>query len=129
MTQKHRGIWKPNLPGSLPRGVDSGWEQTGDRLVWELLEEYYFRSARRSTNPETAFAASTNLIKGGLYRSVSSFFYRDCDHRLMRFVNAATGLPAQATEAKADRRESRIYKQCLIPHSQEALQIRKRRQR
>ena len=69
--------------GSLPAGVDSSWEQTKDRFVWALLEEYIFRPTGRPINPEVAFANINQHIKEDLHRSVSDCFYRDRDHHLM----------------------------------------------
>lgn len=69
-----------------PKGIDSSWEETKDRFVWKLLEEYYFGPPGRSINPETAFANINKHIKEDLHRSVSDLFYRDCDHRLMNLI-------------------------------------------
>ena len=40
-------------------------------------------------NPETAYANINNFIKEDISRSVSGFFYRDCDHHLMKLLTWA----------------------------------------
>ena len=77
------GEGRPELPP--PEGADSSWNQTWDRLVVELLEEYFFRRPGKSINPETAYANIHNYIREDLHRSVSDFFYRDCDRHLMNY--------------------------------------------
>ena len=72
-TAKGRGKGKHTVP--LPVAADSSWEQTKDRFVWALLEEYFFRPAGRSINPETAFASINKHIKEDLHRSVSELFF------------------------------------------------------
>jgi len=74
VTQTGKGKRKRESTEPLPEGVDSSWEQTKDRFVWELLEEYYFRPAGRSINPEMAFANTIKFIKEDLHRSVSDSF-------------------------------------------------------
>lgn len=69
-----------------PKGNDSSWEETKDRFVWKLLEEYYFGPPGRSIDPEMAFASINKHIKEDLHRSVSSFFYHNWDHRLMNLL-------------------------------------------
>ena len=70
--------------GPLPEGAEySSWEKTTGNFVWELLDEYHFRSAGGSANPEKAFANIRKIIKEDLHRSVSNLFYHDCDRRLM----------------------------------------------
>ena len=68
-----KGRQKLDPPDPSP-GIDSSWEQTKDRFVWELLEEYHFRPAGRSIDPEMAFASIYKYIKEDLHRSVSNFF-------------------------------------------------------
>ena len=97
-----KGRRKRRPPEPLPEGADSSWEQTKDRFVWELLEEYLLRPTGGSINPEVAFAAVTKFTKEDLHRSVSDLFYRDYDHRLMNFVNAAI-----ATRSSGCRNKSR----------------------
>ena len=82
--RKGRRKREPSDP--LPGGANSSWEQTKDRFVWKLLKKYYFRRAGASIDPEKAFAKVKKFIKEDLRRSVSNFFYRDCDHRLMNFL-------------------------------------------
>ena len=83
MTQRDKGKQERGSVEPLSEGVDSSWEEAKDRLLWEMFEEYHLRHAGRSINPETAFATTVKFIKEDLHRSVSDFFYRDCDHRLM----------------------------------------------
>ena len=68
------GRQKQDLSDPSPEGTNSSWEQTKGRFVCELLEEYYFRPAGGSINPETAFANINKFIKEDLHRSVSDFF-------------------------------------------------------
>ena len=67
------GEGRPELP--LPEGTDSSWDQTWDRLVVELLEEYFFRRPGMSINPELAYANIHKFIREDIYRSVSDFFF------------------------------------------------------
>ena len=113
MTQKGRGKQKCGLTEPLPEGVDSSWEETKDRFVWELLQEYYLRPTGESLNPEMAFANINNYIKEDLHRSVSDLFYRDCDRRLMKLLMRQQPLRVQAAKAIADAKESRVYDQYL----------------
>ncbi|KAF9648412.1 hypothetical protein BDM02DRAFT_3269526 [Thelephora ganbajun] len=91
-TRRGRGKRKRDPSEPLSESVDSSWEQTKDRFVWELLEVYHFRPAGRSINPETAFASLERFIKEDLHRSP---------------------LAAKAATAKADKKESRVYEQYL----------------
>ena len=69
-----KGRQKQDPSDPLPKGTNSSWEQTKDRFVWELLEEYRFRPTGGSVNPETAFANINKFIKEDLHRSVSDLF-------------------------------------------------------
>jgi len=80
---KSTGEGKRKRTEPRPESIDSSWEQTKDRFVYALLEEYVFRPTGGSINPELAFANINQFIKEDLHRSVSDFFYRDCDHHLM----------------------------------------------
>lgn len=79
-----RGEYK--LTEALPEGVSLTWEEIKDRLVWEILEIYYFRPAGGSIDPEMAFALTRYTMEEDLHRSVSDFFYRDCNHRPTYFL-------------------------------------------
>ena len=83
--QKDEGKQKQDSAEPLPEGVDLSWEEAKDQFIWRLLDEYYFRSAGRSINPETAFAHTRNVFKEDLHRSVSDVFYLDCDRHRIRF--------------------------------------------
>lgn len=72
--QEVRSKRKRDTAEPLPKGADSSWEQTKDRFVWKILEEYYFKPAGRVINPEKAFATLTKYIKEDLHRSVSNVF-------------------------------------------------------
>ncbi|KAF9783805.1 hypothetical protein BJ322DRAFT_1211751 [Thelephora terrestris] len=80
-------------PEPVPEAIDSSWEQTKDRFVWELLDTYYFRPAGRSINPETAFAHIIKFIKEDLHRSP---------------------LADQTAAGKEEKRESRLYEHYLV---------------
>ena len=83
-TQRSKGKCKHELTETLPEDVGSTWEETKDRLIWELLEVYYFRPAGGPINRETAFALTRKALGEDLHRSVSNLFYRDCDRLPMR---------------------------------------------
>ena len=78
-TQRGEVKWDYEPGGSSPEDIGSSWKETMDRFIWKMLEIYYFRPAGRSVNPETAFDQARKAMDEDLYRSVSDFFYRDCD--------------------------------------------------
>jgi hypothetical protein len=112
-TQKGKGRQEPDPAEPLPEGDDSSWGETKYRLLWEMLEEYHLRPAGRSINPETAFANIKQFIKEDLHRSVSNFFYRDCNHHLMNFLMWQQPLAAKAAEAKTSGKKSLVYERYL----------------
>ena len=92
-----------------PEDADSSWKETKDRFVCKMLEEYYFKPAGRSINPETAFANMNQHIKEDLHRSVSDFFYPDCDHHSMNLFMRQQPISARVAKAMVDGKESRVY--------------------
>ena len=65
----------------LPVGID--WHTTYGRFCAEMAKIYLHKPTGEAPNPETAYAEITKFIKDDLNLSVSNFFYRDRDHRLI----------------------------------------------
>jgi len=62
---RHGGGWKQNPSDPLPEGINSSWEQTKVRFVWELLEEYHLGPTGGSVL--TASPRLETLEAGGCY--------------------------------------------------------------